>query len=216
MIVAPSLLSIDFLNVKEQLSIINKKCKWIHFDVMDGHFVDNIALGTGFLKTIRKNSSLFLDVHIMTDIPEKVADMYIKAGADNITFHYEATNSEEDCHRIISYLKEKYVKVGLSIKPGTNPEKLIPFLDEVDMVLIMSVEPGFGGQAFIEETYNKIAFFREYRRDCNLNYLIEVDGGVNDQNAHNLKNAGCDVIVAGSYVFKGDIEQNIENITFYD
>ena len=216
MIVAPSVLSLDYYEIKNQLEILNKKCQWIHFDVMDGNFVPNISFGPDIFKTFRKHSSLFMDVHLMVNDPEFISGAFIKAGADGITFHLESLKSIDEAKKLINKLKENYIKAGVSIKPKTSVEDLIPILDMVDLVLIMSVEPGFGGQKFMDSALDKIQFLDEYRKEHNLSYLIEVDGGINNETAHLVNEVGCDVIVAGSYVFKGDMEKNIDSISFYE
>lgn len=213
MILAPSVLSLDFTKFLDQLEIVNNNCKWIHFDVMDGHFVPNISFGPDLLKTFRINSSLFMDVHLMVDNPVFIGDMFLKAGADGITFHYEASKDIYDCLETIAYFKNKHIKVGISIKPNTNVEVLVPVLKYVDLVLIMSVEPGFGGQKFMESSLNKVIYLDKFRKENDLNYLIEIDGGVNDKNIYKIKEAGCDVAVAGSSVFKGDILENIKSLS---
>lgn len=209
MIIAPSVLSFDYSNFKEDIQIVNNEVSWLHFDVMDGHFVPNLSFGPDILKHFRKNSSLFMDVHLMVDNPLKMSDIFIDAGADGITFHYEVYNSFEGCLSLIEYLKSKYVKVGISIKPGTDVKVLDPLLKHVDLILIMSVEPGFGGQKFMPNSLDKIAYLDQKRKENNYNYLIEVDGGVNDENARALTDAGADVLVAGSFIFKGNIKENI-------
>lgn len=214
MIIAPSVLSLDYSKFDEQVKILNDNCKWLHFDVMDGHFVPNLSFGPDILKSFRRNSSLYLDVHIMVSDPFYFSNVFINNGADGITFHFEAVGEDIDkCRTLIRNIKSNYVKCGVSIKPNTNVEKIIPLLNEVDLILIMSVEPGFGGQSFIESSYDKIAFLDKYRKDNNLQYLIEVDGGINDRNAHQLAEAGCDVLVAGSYLFNGDILNNLEKLS---
>ncbi len=214
MILAPSILSLDYSDFSNQLSILNEHVKWIHFDVMDGHFVPNLSFGPDIFKAFRKNSSLFMDVHLMVDNPKYFADVFIDSGCDNVTFHYEVFNDIDACLDLIKYIKSKYVKCGISIKPNTNVESIIPLLKEVDLVLVMSVEPGYGGQKFMDNAYDKIKELKKYRDDNNLNYLIEVDGGVNGNNAYKIIDCGCDVLVAGSYVFNGDMISNIKNITF--
>ncbi len=214
MILAPSILSMDYSDFSNQLDILNNNVKWIHFDVMDGHFVPNLSFGPDIFKAFRRNSSLFMDVHLMVNNPEYFSNVFIDGGCDNITFHYEVFNNTDDCLKLIKNIKSKYVKCGISIKPNTSVEDIIPLLEEVDLVLVMSVEPGYGGQKFIESSYSKIKQLDEYRKLHNLNYLIEVDGGVNGQNAYNIVESGCDVLVAGSYIFKGDMINNIKSITF--
>ena len=213
MILAPSILSLDYTKFLEQINIVNNNCKWIHFDVMDGHFVPNISFGPDIFKTFRVNSSLFMDVHLMVSNPIEIGDMFVKTGADGITFHYEATDDIYECLGTIAYFKNKHVKVGISIKPNTNVEMLVPVLKYVDLVLVMSVEPGFGGQKFMESSLDKIKYLDEFRKNNDLDYMIEVDGGINDKNIYKLKEAGCDVAVAGSFVFKGDIEANIKSVS---
>lgn len=216
MILAPSVLSLDYSKFNEQLKILNNKVKWIHFDVMDGHFVPNLSFGPDILKAFRKNSSLFMDVHLMVSDPDFFSDVFIKAGADGITFHYEAYDDIDKCKELIDKIKSQYVKVGISVKPKTDVKVLEPILKDVDLVLIMSVEPGFGGQSFMEDQLEKVKWLKEYKDKNNLNYHIEIDGGINGQTAYKAIDAGCDVLVAGSYVFKGDMEANIDSITFED
>lgn len=213
MILAPSILSLDYAQFSKQLEIVNEKCKWIHFDVMDGHFVPNISFGPDIFKGFRHNSSLFMDVHLMVSDPVFIGDMFVKAGADGITFHFEACDDIYACLDTIAHFKNLHVKVGVSIKPGTSVEQIIPLLKYVDLVLVMSVEPGFGGQKFMEDSLNKIEQLDKYRKENDLNYLIEVDGGINDKNIYKVSSVGCDVAVAGSSVFKGDIEENIRNLS---
>ncbi|MDO4500173.1 MAG: ribulose-phosphate 3-epimerase [Erysipelotrichaceae bacterium] len=214
MLLAPSILSLDYAKFNEQLAILNEKVEMIHFDVMDGHFVPNISFGPDIFKAFRKNSDLFMDVHLMVTDPEKFADVFIKAGADNITFHYEVFEDLDKCRELIHKIKDNYVKVGLSIKPGTDVETIKPLLDELDIILVMSVEPGFGGQKFMESAYDKLRELKDYRDAHGLNYKIEVDGGVKKFNARQIVEAGCDILVAGSFVFEGDMRANIDSITF--
>ena len=214
MILAPSILSLDYAKFSEQLEILNKNVKWLHFDVMDGHFVPNLSFGPDIFKTFRVNSSLFMDVHIMSDRPEFFANVFMKAGADNITFHYEVFDDNDKCLDLIKKIKNNYVKVGISVKPNTDVKVLEPLLKDLDLVLVMSVEPGFGGQQFMENAYDKIGWLRKYRDEHNLSYLIEVDGGVNKNNAYKLVDRGVDVLVAGSYIFKGDMKANIDSLNF--
>lgn len=210
--VAPSVLSLHYDKLLEELNILNQNVEWLHFDVMDGNFVPNLSFGPDILKTFRKNTSLFLDVHLMVTDPGYFTDVFANVGADAITFHYEAYNDIRKCEMLIDKIHGLYLKAGISIKPGTDINEIIPLLNKVDQVLIMSVEPGFGGQKFIPESLDRIKFIDKYRKDNNLNFIIITDGGVNDRNAFDLKNNGCDIVVAGSYIFEGNIAGNINTL----
>jgi len=209
MIIAPSVLSLDYTKFNEQVDILNRNVEWLHFDVMDGHFVPNLTFGPDILNAFRRSSSLFMDCHLMISNPDKYVKDFVKAGADQITFHLEALSSNDEVIYLIDYIKSFYLKVGISIKPNTPWDSLLPFLDKIDTVLVMSVEPGFGGQSFMESANGKIKELKHYRDLHNLKYLIEVDGGINEKTAKSVKNCGCDVIVAGSFIFKGDMINNI-------
>ena len=208
--VAPSILSLDFSRFKEDLNILNENVNYLHFDVMDGHFVPNISFGPYILEAFRKHSNLILDVHLMISDPVTYSDSFIKAGANFITFHFEAMNYDiNKSIEFINYLHSKSVFAGVSIKPLTNIESIEPLLRYVDLVLIMSVEPGFGGQEFMKDSLDKVRYLKEYRENNKLDFKIEIDGGINDETAVLCKDAGVDILVAGSYVFKGDIKKNI-------
>lgn len=210
MIIAPSLLSMDFTQTLKQLNEIKEsQATWLHFDVMDGHFVPNLSFGPDICKQVRKHSDLFMDVHIMVSDPNYFSDVFIEAGADLITFHLEACQSEEEVLSIIKKIHDKGIKVGLTIKPATDVKDLLPFMDKIDLVLIMSVNPGYGGQSFIPNALDKIAFLRQYIDENKLSCLIEVDGGINAETAQWVLDAGVDVLVAGSYIFKNDIKETI-------
>lgn len=200
MIVSPSFLSSDFSKLKEEILSINN-AKWLHFDVMDGLFVENKTYDHKLVKEIKEYSNQFFDVHLMIEKPEMHIDKYVKSGADLITFHYEATSKPED---LIKKIKDKNVKAGISIKPDTPVFLLDQFLNELDLILIMSVEPGKGGQKFIPNSIEKIEYLNKKRIENNYNYLIEVDGGINKETAKTVMLAGCDVIVVGSYIFNSD------------
>ena len=212
LIVAPSLLAAKQI-VKEAKEIENIENVWLHFDVMDGKFVPNTSFSLDDLLTMKKETSLYLDVHLMIEEPEVHFKNYVNNGADLITIHYEATN---DLASLIKIIKESGVKVGVSIKPNTNVEVLTPYLKDLDLVLIMSVEPGFGGQSFIPSALDKIAYLRKEIDNNNYSCLIEVDGGINKETGELCKKAGVDVLVAGSYLFgKEDILERIEDLKRY-
>lgn len=210
MIIAPSVLSLDYSNFNYQLEILNKNVEWLHFDVMDGHFVPNLSFGPDIQRTFRKNTSLFIDTHIMVSNPYFICELFAKAGSDQITFHYEATSGVSDSLQIINKIHSFYIKAGISIKPDTPVEEITELLPYVDTVLVMSVEPGFGGQELMESVHDKILKLNDFRNENELNYLIEVDGGVNSNNSRQLIEEGVDVLVAGSYIFDGNIGNNIQ------
>ena len=213
MIVAPSILSANFNNLNEEIKSINiDKNVWIHCDVMDGHFVPNITFGACVLKNIKKDNDVFLDVHLMIDDPYKYAIDFAKAGADLITFHYEAVK-EEDIIKVIDNIKSLGCKVGMSIKPKTNPQVLDKYLELLDLVLVMSVEPGFGGQSFMDSALDKIRYYRNEIDKHSYAILIEVDGGINEETGRLCKEAGVDILVAGSYIFGSkDYQETIRKL----
>ncbi len=193
------MLSADFGNLERDTKMIDRSAaEWVHIDVMDGVFVPNISFGFPVLKAITSATNKFMDVHLMIVEPEKYVERFADAGADLVTFHVEATENVERC---IELLRAKGVKVGVSVKPKTPLSVLEPILDKVDLVLIMSVEPGFGGQSFIEGSTEKVKALRKMIDDRGLDVLIEIDGGISRHNAHELYEAGCNVLVAGSAVF---------------
>ena len=211
MIIAPSVLSLHYDDTKQQISELNGSgAEWMHFDVMDGHFVRNLTFGPDILKAFCRISDLVKDVHLMVEDPAFFADVFIDAGADLITFHYEAVQSEEDMHDLIRHIHERGKKAGMSVKPATPVNVLEPFIDELDLVLIMSVEPGFGGQSFMPAALDKISETRKMAEGKEL--LIEVDGGINAETGKACRDAGCDVLVAGSYVFRNDIKEAVKSL----
>lgn len=204
--IAPSVLSADFTQLGEELiSIKEAGADWVHYDVMDGHFVPNISFGYSILKDVSKVTDLFLDVHLMISNPKQYVDNFIGASADLIVFHYESMDSDEEVFDLIRKIKEQSIQVGISIKPMTPVSAIKPFLDIVDVVLVMSVEPGFGGQSFQETSLCKITELKNLRN--NRSYLIEVDGGINRETAKQCRDAGADVLVAGSYIFNQENRQ---------
>ena len=238
-IISPSILSADFANLERDVKLVeNYGADWIHVDVMDGHFVPNITIGVPVVKSLKKVTKLPLDVHLMIENPDMYIDAFASAGADIITFHYEAVvhkqdkninitgvqaiNLEEDMPSIlqsyppelkisdiISKIKLLGLKAGLSIKPKTDPQVLLPFIKDLDMVLVMTVEPGFGGQKFIPECAQKISKIREFAPDI----IIQVDGGINDLTAKICKDFGANSLVAGNYIYKSDdIEKAIKSL----
>ncbi len=198
---APSILSADFSDLGSALKICDDGgAHWIHVDVMDNQFVPNLTIGPPVVKSLRPKTKKFLDVHMMVVKPEELVEPFARAGADNITFHVEAT---DDPDGIIELIRSCGCKVGVSIKPKTPLEEIYPLLDKVDVVLVMSVEPGFGGQGYLPGSNDRITNIRNFlSSNCLDRVLIEVDGGIKVHNANEVLNAGADVLVAGSEVFK--------------
>ena len=213
-IIAPSILSADFKKLEQEIKLVeNAGAEWLHFDVMDGHFVPNISFGIPVLKSIANCHKMVNDVHIMISEPLKYAQAFIKSGAEYLTFHYEACADEKEIKKVIDIIHENGGKAGISIKPNTKVEVLDKFLKYVDLVLVMSVEPGFGGQSFIESALGKISYLKDMREKNGYKYLIEVDGGINQETGKRCVEAGVDVLVAGSYLFgHEDIKERIEGL----
>lgn len=197
--IAPSLLAADFTKLGSEVGSLNNTGTYmLHLDIMDGIFVPNISFGYDIVKQLRPHSSLIFDVHLMISDPMKYIDAFVKAGADSITFHYEAV---KDSKEVLEYIRSKGVKAALSIKPATSVEEIEELLPYMDMLLIMSVEPGFGGQKYMPAATDKIKTARRMIDDKGLKTLIQVDGGVNASNIAEVYNAGCDIAVAGTAVF---------------
>lgn len=209
-IVSPSILSSDFANLGRDIRMIEKAgADWVHIDVMDGHFVPNISIGIPVVKSIRKVTELPFDVHLMIENPKKYIKAFADAGADIITFHFEAVE-RKDVVAIADYIKSLGLKAGISIKPKTNVEEIIEYIGYFDLILIMTVEPGFGGQQFIPECAQKISILRQFADE---KLVIQVDGGINSQTARVCTRLGANSLVAGNYIFNAEnIEDAIKSL----
>lgn len=208
-IVSPSILSADFANLERDIKAVEKGgADWIHVDVMDGHFVPNITIGVPVVKSLRQVTELPLDVHLMIENPEKYIEPFAKAGADIITFHYEA--ARENAYDVINQIKFFGIKAGISIKPKTPANEIKTLLPYADMVLVMTVEPGFGGQKFMEDCADKIPYIKENSKS---DMIIQVDGGINDVTAKICTSKGANSLVAGNYIYKSnDIKSAIASL----
>lgn len=207
-LIAPSVLAADFGNLQRDLEMINKsEADWFHIDIMDGVFVPNISYGMPVLKAIAKHAKKTIDVHLMIIDPDRYVKEFASLGSNILTVHYEACTH---LHRTIQAIKAEGMKAGVAVNPHTNVDLLKDVIKDIDLVLVMSVNPGFGGQSFIENTYNKVKQLKTIIENAGAQTLIEVDGGVTDKNAAKLAEAGADVLVAGSYVFKA--EDQLETI----
>lgn len=210
---SPSILTADFMSLGKSIKIMeNENVPYVHIDVMDGIFVRNISIGMPVIKSIRKATELVLDVHIMIQEPERYIREFAESGSDIINIHYEACRNIPQALKMIKYYGKK---AGITIKPGTNPENILKYIRELDMVLVMSVEPGFGNQKFMPEMLEKVKFLRHYIDENNIKCEIEIDGGIKHENAALAVRAGCDVIVAGSAVFNEDKDASESIREFY-
>ncbi len=211
--IAPSLLSADFANLRVELQNVRQAgLRWIHLDIMDGHFVPNISFGPPVVQSIRSISrELFFDVHLMIEDPRAYVKEFTSAGAQLVTFHVEAAG--EDTTNLLRYIRRQGAQAGLSLRPRTRVSEIEPYIDQADLILVMTVEPGFGGQKLIPGTLNKVRELNLLREERGLSFLIQVDGGINADTAPLAVAAGSDVLVAGSAVFKGGkAKDNIKNL----
>ena len=208
--IAPSILAADLLNIKnEVINVDNAGAEFIHIDIMDGHFVPNLSFGYNMVKTLRPITKKILDIHLMISPVEPFIKEFINAGSDIISFHPEADKNTKE---IISTIKKSNCKVGIAVHPNIKIEEIKEFLNDVDLVIIMTVIPGFGGQKFLEDQVNKISALKEIRKNINANYEIEIDGGINYQTSKICIDKGADILVAGSYVYGAPKEEYKDKI----
>ena len=207
-IISPSILSADFANLSNEIKKV-EQADWLHIDVMDGHFVPNITIGVPVVASIKKITKLPLDVHLMIENPEKYIEPFFKAGADIITFHYESVE-EKQIRNLIGKIHSLGLKAGMSIKPNTPADKVFPYLNDLDVVLVMTVEPGFGGQKFMHNCAEKIPLIKE---KAPKNLIIQVDGGINAETARICTSLGANSLVAGNYIYKSNnIQEAIKSL----
>ena len=213
-IISPSILGADFMNFDNEVQKMKDVgIKWMHFDVMDGHFVKNISFGNLFLERVKDQIDLVKDVHIMIEKPIEMVKKFAESGANYLTFHYEACKDDAEVFKVIDKIHECGMKAGISVKPGTPVVKIYPFLHSLDLVLIMSVEPGCGGQKFIDLSLNKISALKNKINEERVNVLISVDGGITDVTGPDCRKVGADVLVVGQYLFgRDDFKERYERL----
>lgn len=213
-IVSPSMLSADFSKLGKELEDLNNtSCEWIHFDVMDGHFVNNLTFGAPIIKSLRNKSDKIFDVHLMMENPMQYLDDFVACGSDYISIHVECDDAKKlgvvNCLKMI---KSKGVKAGIVLQPDTSVAEVLSYLPYCDLVLIMSVYAGFGGQSFIESSLSKISILKEIVEELQNEVLISVDGGINDTTINKVVECGVDVVISGSYIFSGDYSKRVDSL----